>query len=43
MAWMSGWIRVGACGPMMCAPSSCPVAGSAMSLAKPVVSSIAQP
>ena len=43
MAWISGWIRVEACSPIRCAPISLPVAGSASSLQKLVVSSIAQP
>ena len=39
----AGWTRLDACGPMKCAPRISPVSGSASSLAKPVVSSIAQP
>ena len=43
IAWMSGWITVAASGPMMWAPSSRPLSGSARTLAKPVVSSRAHP
>jgi len=43
MAWTRGWISTEASGPMMCAPSSSRVAGSASSLTKLVVSSSAQP
>ena len=42
-AWMTGWITADACGPMMWQPMICAVFGSARILAKPVVSSIAQP
>jgi len=42
-AWISGWMSVDACGPTMCAPSSSPVAGDTSTLAKLVVSSMAQP
>ena len=43
IAWISGWISIDACGPMMCAARSSRVSGSAISFAKLVVSSIAQP
>ena len=43
MAWIRGWISVEACSPMRCAPINRPVAGSAISLQRLVVSSIAQP
>src|SRR6516225_10967706 len=43
MAWISGWIRAEACGPMMWAPSSSRVSGSARTFTKLLVSSSAQP
>ena len=43
MAWISGWMSSDAFSPMMWAPSSWPVAGSATSLQTLLVSSIAQP
>jgi len=43
MAWVSGCMRVDACGPMRWAPSSSRVAGSASTFTKLVTSSSAQP
>ena len=43
IAWISGWINDEAWWPMMWAPRILPVSASTTTLAKPVVSSIAQP
>ncbi len=44
MAWISGWISDDASGPIRCAPSSRPVAGSASTFTTwSPVSPIAQP